>query len=93
MGEIGERTYAFIGLERIGGIMMYDVSSPHAPVFVDYVNNRDFSAAPPAPEAGDLGPEGLTFISAHDSPTRRPMLAVAHEISGTVTLFEVRSKE
>ena len=93
VGEIGERTYAFIALERIGGIMMYDVTSPHAPVFVDYANNRDFGAAPPAPEAGDLGPEGVTFISAHDSPTRRPMIAVAHEISGTVTLFEVRSKE
>jgi hypothetical protein len=93
VGEIGGRTYAFIALERIGGIMMYDVTSPHSPVFVDYANNRDFGAAPPAPAAGDLGPEGVTFIPARDSPTRRPMLAVAHEISGTVTLFEVRSKD
>ena len=85
--------YAFVALERIGGIMMYDITSPHSPVFVDYANNRDFSAAPPAVGAGDLGPEGVIFISAQHSPTGKPMLAVAHEISGTVTLFEVRGGE
>lgn len=42
------------------------------------------------PLAGDLGPEGLTFIPAHDSSTRRPMLAVAHEVSGTKNLVEVQ---
>jgi hypothetical protein len=93
VGEIGGRTYAFIAPERIGGIMMYDITAPHAPVFVDYADNRDFAVAPPAAGAGDLGPEGVTFIPAHGSPTRRPMLAVAHEISGTVTLFEVRERQ
>jgi len=93
VGEIGGRTYAFIAPERIGGIMMYDVTTPASPLFVDYTNNRDFDVAPPAAGAGDLGPEGLKFIPAHESPTRRPMLAVAHEISGTVTLFEVREKQ
>ena len=33
VGEIGGRTYAFIGLERVGGIVMYDVTDPtHAVV-------------------------------------------------------------
>jgi len=87
VGEIDGRTYAFIGLERVGGIVMYDVTDPTAPLFVDYLNNRDFAAG-----TGDLGPEGLKFIPAHESPNGRPMLLAANEISGTVTLYKISSK-
>jgi hypothetical protein len=90
VGRIGKRTYAFIGLERMGGIMVYDVTQPQRPVFVDYANHRDFSVDPPtAAAAGDLGPEGVIFIDAKDSPTREPLLVVANEISGTVTFYAV----
>ncbi|MGQ4268389.1 choice-of-anchor I family protein [Nocardiopsis changdeensis] len=90
LGEVGGRVYAFIGLERVGGIMIYDVTDPAGASFVDYVNNRDFSAEPGTPEALDLGPEGLTFIAAGDSPIPgTPLLAVANEVSGTTTLFRV----
>lgn len=96
--EIGEaygKTYAFIGLERVGGIMVYDITTPKNPRFVQYVNNRDFDE--PAtlengssnPAAGDLGPEGLTFISAEDSPTGHPLLAVGNEVSGTTTVYRL----
>jgi hypothetical protein len=57
---------------------------------VQYLNNRDFTAEPGTDEAGDLGAEGLAFISASDSPIRGvPMLAVANEVSGTTTLYRV----
>jgi hypothetical protein len=35
-------------------------------------------------------PEGLEFIPAKDSPTGRPLLAVAYEMTGTVALYEVK---
>ena len=92
IGEVDGRTYAFIGLERVGGIMVYDVTDPSAAGFVTYVNNRDFAADPESPEAGDLGPEGLAFIAAADSPTGEPMLAVASEVSGTTTLFAISTR-
>ncbi len=38
---------------------------------------------------GDLGPEGLFFISAADSPNGRPIVVVGNEISGTTSLFQV----
>ncbi|MBF2097627.1 MAG: choice-of-anchor I family protein [Gloeomargaritaceae cyanobacterium C42_A2020_066] len=99
VGVINGRTYAFIGLERAGGVMVYDVTNPVAPEFVQYINTRDFTV--PAtladgssnPAAGDLGPEGITFISAEDSITGRPLLAIASEISGTTTLVEIRLPE
>ncbi|MCD0504316.1 choice-of-anchor I family protein, partial [Bordetella petrii] len=71
LGKIGDKTYAFVGLERIGGIMVYDITDPAAPGFITYVNSRDFSvdsAADPG-AAGDLGPEGLAFVPAADSPS------------------------
>ncbi len=77
-GVIGGRTYAFIGLERgPGGVLVYDVTDPTAPVFQQHL------AAP-----GDISPEGVLFISAADSPTGNAMLAVTHEVSNTVSFFE-----
>lgn len=90
IGEILGRNFAFIGLERIGGVMVYDVTNPFAPRFVEYVNNRDFAGDPEAGTAGDLGPEGLLFIPRFASPTLRPLLVTANEISGTTTVYEVR---
>lgn len=87
------RTYVFVGLERIGGIAVFDVTDPYAATFAGYINRRDFSvvvdldAAPDA--AGDLGPEGIVFIPAADSPTGEAMIAVANEISGTTTLYSL----
>lgn len=89
VGKAFGDTYAFIGLERIGGVAVYDVSNPHCPKFVQYVNNRNFSAAVTTPEAGDLGPEGLVFIRAEDSPNGKPLLVTGNEISGTTTLYQI----
>jgi Choice-of-anchor I domain len=72
IGTVGGNTYAFIGLERIGGVVAYDISDPHRPVFITYVNRRDFGAAPGTPQAGDLGPEGMLFIDEKDSPIKGP---------------------
>ena len=90
LGEVSGRTYAFVGLERVGGVMVYDVTDPHAPFHVQYLNNRDFSAEPGTRGAGDLGAEGLTFIEGDDSPVQGvPLLAVANEVSGSTTLYRV----
>jgi WD40 repeat protein len=98
VGVVDGRTYAFIGLERQGGIMVYDISNPYSAAFVDYYNNRDFgidlgdvddgTLEPGA--AGDLGPEGLAFVSAEDSPNGTPLLIVGSEVSGTTTVYEVK---
>jgi 2',3'-cyclic-nucleotide 2'-phosphodiesterase / 3'-nucleotidase / 5'-nucleotidase len=97
--KLDGRTYAFIGFERVGGVVTYDVTNPTAPVLVDYVNNRDFAAQlagqeadddfVPGVESGDLGPEGITVIQAGDSPTGSALVVVANEVSGTTTIFEV----
>src|SRR5690606_23090630 len=96
IAQVNARTFAFIGLERIGGIMVYDVTNPRNAQFVQYLNNRDFSASQAdveAGQAGDLGPEGLAFIPATDSPIGKPLLAVGNEVSGTTTLYAIDTIE
>jgi DNA-binding beta-propeller fold protein YncE len=95
--EINGARYAFIGLERQGGFMIFDISDPLAPSFVDYINARDFAQTftagtitPAILEAvGDLGPEGLLYIPPADSPTGFGLFVTANEISGTTTIFQV----
>lgn len=97
IGEIDGATYAFVGFERVGGIAVYDVTDPEQSSFVTYLNNRDFSisvedADDPAAvlsAAGDLGPEGIAFVSAAESPTGEPMLAVGNEVSGTTGYYGI----
>ncbi|WP_344880165.1 choice-of-anchor I family protein [Nonomuraea antimicrobica] len=91
VGEVRGRTYAFVGLERVGGIVAYDVSDPRKPRQAGYVNTRDFTGDVEAGTAGDVGPEGVLFIDAHDSPTRTPLLVVGNEVSGTTSVYEIKS--
>lgn len=87
-GKVGDRQLAFIGLERVGGVMVYDVTSPAAPVFQQYLVSRDFTR-PGNDPTNDSGPEGMAFVAAADSPTGRPLLLSGNEISGTVAVFEL----
>lgn len=90
MAKLFGRVYAFIGLERVGGIMVYDVTTPSSPNFVQYLNYRDFNATPGTAAALDLGPEGIRVIAPEVSPLPGvPLLVVANEVSGTTTLFRI----
>ncbi len=89
VAQLDGRSYAFIGLERMGGIMVYDVTNPKSPEFLQYVTNRDFDGDPENGTAGDLGPEGMVVVSAEDSPIGAPLLIVANEISGTTTAYRI----
>ncbi len=79
VGVIGGRTFAFIGSERTGDVLVFDVSVPTAPTFVQYIN---------MPE--DVSPEGLSFVPAADSPTGKPLLITANEVSKTVAVFQIQ---
>lgn len=77
VGEVNGRTYAFVTLERTGGVMVYDVTDPANAVLSSYT---------PA-TAQDAAPEVVTFVSAADSPTGTALVLSANEVSGTITLY------
>jgi hypothetical protein len=91
LGKIGDKTFAFIGLERMGGVLVYDITNPAAPTRVDYLNTRDewVTDPPSLATVGDLGPEGLVFIPAAQSPNGRPLLVVGNEVSGTTAILQI----
>ncbi|QJD60346.1 alkaline phosphatase [Pseudomonas sp. gcc21] len=98
VGKIHDQHFAFIGLERMGGIMVFDISNPQAPVFQDYLNTRENwdieePTATDLPVMGDLGPEGLTFVAAEHSPNGESLLIVGNEVSGTTAIYQVDLSE
>lgn len=85
IGQIDNKTFAFIALERIGGIMVYDISDVNNAKFVNYINSRDFSEN----IKGDDSPEGIHFVSKDKSTTEQAQLIVAYEVSGTVGVYDL----
>lgn len=83
IGTVGEKTYAFVGLERVGGVMVYDITDPANSMFANYINSRDYSGD----IAGDNSPEGLCFIPAGESWDGNAYLLAACEVSGTVAVY------
>ena len=71
--------------------MVYDVSVPEVSRFVEYANDREFSTDANKTTADDIAPEGLKFVPASDSPNGKPLLLVASEVSGNVTVYEIES--
>ncbi|MBU2979434.1 choice-of-anchor I family protein [Alteromonas sp. C1M14] len=90
VGTLGDRTYAFVGTERMGGIFVYDVTNPYDVSFVEYVINRDLTEGLKAEDnIGDLAPESLVFVPAENSPNGEALLISGNEISGSVTVWQV----
>ena len=83
-GLIRDTTYAFVSLERMGGVVVMNVNDPANPRFVACANNRGLTAG-----TGDQGPEGLVFVAAANSPTGAPLLILANEISSTVSVYQI----
>ncbi len=84
VGEINGQQYAFVGLERVGGVMVYNVTNPATPRFVQYINPRSTTST-----NGDRGAEGVIFIPADKSPSGKNILITANEISSTLSIFEI----
>ncbi|WP_049434685.1 choice-of-anchor I family protein [Staphylococcus hominis] len=80
VGQVGSHSYAFVGLERVGGIMIYDITNPYEPYFVKYLYD---------PGNKDISPEGITFESAEESPNGKPLLIASFEVSGTTSTWEL----
>jgi hypothetical protein len=91
VGVVAGRQFVFGVAERIGGLFAICVDTPASPSFEGYVNSRIFTALPSSGNAGDLGSEGVCFVPAAQSPNGYPLVLVANEISGTLSVFQVNA--
>ncbi|MEZ8354100.1 choice-of-anchor I family protein [Vibrio splendidus] len=99
VAEINGKHYAFVGLERQGGIMVYDVTQPKNASFISYLNNRDFTQPVCTKvdedgdcdndtynsKAGDLGPESIKYFTRSGNH----FIAVGNEVSGSTSVYRV----
>ncbi len=83
VASINGDNFAFLCLERIGGVMVWNVNNPVAPTYAHYRNHRTLTAGP------DRGAEGIIYISAANSPTGSDYVIVANEISSTLSIMQV----
>ncbi len=88
VGTINDTTYAFVTLERMGGVMVYDVTNPSAPAFVQYINTRTTAFY-----GGDQAPEGIIFLGAKHNPHNKNFILTANEVSGTLAVFEINAAQ
>ena len=78
--------YLFVSLERVGGVMLFNVDVPSTPVYVGYYNNRSVASNGP-----DRGAEGIIIIKKEDSPTGNDIVILANEISSTLSIFDINT--
>ena len=84
--EIDGNHYVFVSLERIGGVMIFNVNDPQAPVYVGYSNNRTLAGNGP-----DLGAEGIIYISKEESPNGNALVILANEVSSTLSIYQINT--
>lgn len=88
VGTVNGHIYAFVGLERTGGVMIYDITDPENAVFKNYFNSHDYSAD----IKNDVSPEGLTFVAADKNNSGAPILLISNEVSGTVSVMAMNAE-
>ena len=74
IGRVGNKNLLFVGMERADAVAVYDITDPDSPVFLQWLNCG-------------VGPEGVAFVSASDSPNGRSLLIVSSEVDGIVKIF------
>lgn len=89
VGQAYGKTWIALGMERDGGVALYDASVPQAPVLIDYINTSVPTGSLTAGTAGDVSPEGIFFVSPEESPTDSALVVVSFELSGTVAIYEI----
>jgi len=61
-------------LERANAVIVFELSNPQKPNFVQWLNTG-------------VGPEGVLFVSANESPNGKSLLIVSNEVDGTVKIY------
>ncbi|AOC97314.1 hypothetical protein BB050_04236 [Flavobacterium anhuiense] len=73
--KMGNQNILFVGLERSDAFMVYDATNPTSPQYLQTVKTGD-------------APEGILFIPASKSPTKRSLLVVSSEGDGSVKIYQ-----
>jgi hypothetical protein len=89
VANIGGHDLLAAGMERQGGLLLWDVTDPSAPLFLDYASN--------ALDELLRSPESILLLDGDISPTGKTMMIVGYEGADSLTrgigLYEVPEPE
>lgn len=74
IGVVGQKRFAFIGMERADALAVYDITFPGRPLFSHVLKTGD-------------GPEGVLFVKKNQSPDNRSLVIVSSENDGVVKIY------
>lgn len=74
IGKIGNKKVAFVGMERVDAVAVYDITDPTKPTYLQLL------------KCGDA-PEGVLIIPAKNSPTKKSLLVVSSENDGVIKVY------
>ncbi len=75
IGRVGSKMVAYVGMERVDAVAVYDVTDPTKPSFIKMFKTGD-------------APEGVLFIPASKSPIQQSLVVVSSENDGVVKIFK-----
>mgnify|MGYP006173125013 CR=1 FL=1 len=73
-GRVGNKNLLFVGLERANAVMIYDITNPVKPSYMQWLNTG-------------VGPEGILFVSADKSPNGKSLFIASSETDGFVKIY------
>ena len=80
IGEFNGKKLAFLGLERMTGIIVWDLENPEKPTIMDYYLDPK-----------DRGPEGILFVFDSKRPfSGNPLLIVGYEFSQSIVIYSIQ---
>ncbi len=81
VGEVSGKLYAFVALERMSGIIVFELKNGENPQYKAFFMDSQ-----------DRGPEGLLFIPKEKSPIKTPLLVVSYEYGGSLVIYSISEK-
>lgn len=86
---INGRYFAFIALEAIGGVMVYEITDPSTPEYINYINTRDFSTS----IKGDVSPGCIALADANSSKNELPTFFVGYDVTATLGSYTITATD
>ncbi len=74
IGRVGNNNLLFVGLERANAVMVYDITNPVKPRYLQWLDTG-------------VGPEGVLFVSADKSPNSKSLFIVSSETDGFIKIY------
>lgn len=88
VGMVGERRVAILGLERMSALVIFDITTPRAPIFQEWLQMLPAKSSP-FKDAKYWSPEGIVFVPADKSPSGKALIITSYELTGSLSIHEI----